>query len=1014
MEEIFHSLIANSSTDLRQIRNYKDKFSSEFESECIDIIWTFDNFHYPAGHPNRKQFVDLVQRIIDGRLLAERLLKERLDIELLSQVKVVSDQEGLQKRIVRSNTTLFYKQNKFNLLRESLVGYSQFFTSLFTNEIQLNSTISHYSLDPNCCLEMLIDFTCTDITANYPKLKIFLSHHYTNPLNFSLVLLKKEENFENEANRSNLMKLVCFLIRDGFLQISDIIDSKLVEKSKNGTMSVDSFDRHPSLVLVVYHLIDIGLINKAIQLFPLIPNLFEYKMICKRMCEFLYTNLCASRVELFGDWFTNELPGLFFSSYPDFLSKIVYFLKYCPLIHFPPLLLVLLKIANWAIRKDEGQKEFWFFILKEYLLSQIMALSIPFPPLMDELGQFLFNFDYKTRFYIYNEMKSAPSGDVLTQTRKALRRLSVETVKVIGKSLCKLACLRPLAVFGCCLDQIQAYDNMITPIIDSFKYLYPIEYDILTFTLIEALANQTKDQLKSDSINLSDWLQNLALFSGIVCKKYQWMNLEGLFNFLLSRLSAKNLLFLYMFDELIHKMTGHESSSSIPDSQLEVLSAGPVLCSLIGNGNFKKSLGRFKTSLKTGGLVQQLFVLIAYQLNSFNFDNLKLIGNITDKSKQILIHLKEIFTTEELKSFKIGKKYFGIQSKDSTLMSTIDELFSTSSLSQIHLPDEIYKNEIQKATNDGNIKLLSLLEAERTEILHSIEKFFTFLSSNPLSQSFTSNLLLERCLNSTIDSFFCVKFIQSLNNFNPIETFEIVKSFLKTFPLLISMTEGEVNNYARFYHCCLSVVVPKECLFEVGNEILFKIISLIESDEFIVIRNCILFLRFLLGIFPMIAEQASLLEHCLNKHRNDSRSDIKVLANSYLSLLISGRNRLVSSTELSGISLDRLKEALENCLREKVLSSMTDSLEIGECVEEEEADKEMEIVVDNTTDSTDRKRKSIEQKEKRETGKRKFIDEEEKGESKRYRQSSHEKDNSHSHSERHSSRRNTSSRHNKY
>ncbi len=140
------------------------------------------------------------------------------------------------------------------------------------------------------------------------------------------------------------------------------------------------------------------------------------------------------------------------------------------------------------------------------------------------------------------------------------------------------------------------------------------------------------------------------------------------------------------------------------------------------------------------------------------------------------------------------------------------------------------------------------------------------------------------------------------------------------------MTEGEVNNYARFYHCCLSVVVPKECLFEIGNEILFKIVSLIESDEFIVIRNCILFLRFLLGIFPMIAEQASLLEHCLNKHRNDSRSDIKVLANSYLSLLISGRNRLVSSTELSVKNLDRLKEALENCLREKVLSSMTDSL----------------------------------------------------------------------------------------
>ncbi len=69
---------------------------------------------------------------------------------------------------------------------------------------------------------------------------------------------------------------------------------------------------------------------------------------------------------------------------------------------------------------------------------------------------------------------------------------------------------------------------------------------------------------------------------------------------------------------------------------------------------------------------------------------------------------------------------FWHSSKDSTLVSTIDELFSTSSLSQIHLPDEIYENEIQKAKNDGNIKLPSLLEAERTEMLHSIEKFFFF------------------------------------------------------------------------------------------------------------------------------------------------------------------------------------------------------------------------------------------------------------------------------------------------
>ncbi len=52
-----------------------------------------------------------------------------------------------------------------------------------------------------------------------------------------------------------------------YLQNSDIIDSKLIEKSKNGTMNVDSFDRQPSLVLVVYLLIDIGLVIRISSYF---------------------------------------------------------------------------------------------------------------------------------------------------------------------------------------------------------------------------------------------------------------------------------------------------------------------------------------------------------------------------------------------------------------------------------------------------------------------------------------------------------------------------------------------------------------------------------------------------------------------------------------------------------------------------------------------------------------------------------------------------------------------------
>lgn len=997
MEDIFHFLIAGSSTDLRQIRSYKDKFPDEFESKCIDAIWTFDNFHYPNDHSRRRQFVDLVQRIIDGRLLTERLLRERLDTDLLHQIKMLADQEGYQRKIVRTNTALFYKQAKFNLLRESLRGYSHFFTSLFSdsNFQAANSLVSRYSLDPNCCLEMLVDFACTDLLSNYKHLQLFLTNCYANRSNLSTLIMSKEDNFENETNRSNLMRLLCLLIRDGFVQSTDVLDAKAIEKAKNFTANSNSFDKHPSLVLIVYHLVDLGLFETALQLFPLVPNLFEYKMICKKVCEFLFVALCESRRELFGDWFTQQ-PS-FFSSYEIFLKKIRYFLSHCNLSHFPPLILLVLKVANWAMRRDKAQKAVWFWIFREHLQRQVTALTAPFSPLMDELGEFLFNFNYKARFCIYSGMmKGTASGEVLQQTRKALRRLSTETVKVIGKSLCKLACLRPSAVFGCCLDQMQAYDNMIVPIVDSFKYLFPVEYDIFTFSLIEALANPTKGQLKDDAVNLSDWLQNLALFCGTAFKKYRAMNLEALVHFLFAQLGSGNLLFLHLFDELIYKMTGNESAASLTDAHLEVLSAGPLLRSLFPGASSKKSLLAFKTLLGEGNLAQQLFILIAYQLNSFTFDNPKLTGSIVDKSKQILAHLREIFGEAAFADFRVGNKHFHFQPRDLVQDSSVEEVFSNSSLAQIHLPTELYQREIEKATSESNAKLAASLESERSRMLHSVESFLASLSAGKFSgacEAFANNLLLERCINSTADSLFCVKFVQTLNSFHPNEALQIADFFSKTFSLLASMTEGEVANYARLYRACLEML-PKGKLIERGNELSFGIIALVETDQFIVLRNCVIFLRHLLGAFPVIPEQASLLEHSLHHFRADARSDIKVLANSYLALLIGSRGKLQSSVDAPAGCLEQLKEALEKCLREKVLSSMEQSLEIGECQEEPGT------VAGETTSPSGGKRR---------------LAEEETTETKRYRQDgASRKERPHGSPEKSDSRRPSSHRRNKY
>ena len=61
---------------------------------------------------------------------------------------------------------------------------------------------------------------------------------------------------------------------------------------------------------------------------------------------------------------------------------------------------------------------------------------------------------------------------------KKLYQVDNETIvkKVItqGIKLAKIALSNPLVVFGTIIDQIEIYDNMIAPVVESFKYMSPL------------------------------------------------------------------------------------------------------------------------------------------------------------------------------------------------------------------------------------------------------------------------------------------------------------------------------------------------------------------------------------------------------------------------------------------------------------------------------------------------------------------------------------------------------------
>lgn len=65
------------------------------------------------------------------------------------------------------------------------------------------------------------------------------------------------------------------------------------------------------------------------------------------------------------------------------------------------------------------------------------------------------------------------------------RRLSKDNVKQFGRHIGKVSHANPVVVFDTIVSQIQAYDNLIQPVTDAFKYLTQLSYDALSCTYID-------------------------------------------------------------------------------------------------------------------------------------------------------------------------------------------------------------------------------------------------------------------------------------------------------------------------------------------------------------------------------------------------------------------------------------------------------------------------------------------------------------------------------------------------
>ena len=125
-------------------------------SVLLDVLNVVDHETMVSDHTEERQkFCSIVKELESW--LSDSLIKERLEIDTLQDCSILKAKKIFYTRFIKTKTKLFYKQQKFNLLREESEGFAKLITEL--NQ-EIDDTITPAYLLQVCCI-------CNSVTTSH-------------------------------------------------------------------------------------------------------------------------------------------------------------------------------------------------------------------------------------------------------------------------------------------------------------------------------------------------------------------------------------------------------------------------------------------------------------------------------------------------------------------------------------------------------------------------------------------------------------------------------------------------------------------------------------------------------------------------------------------------------------------------------------------------------------------------------------------------------------------------------
>lgn len=178
--------------------------------------------------------------------------------------------------------------------------------------------------------------------------------------------------------------------------------------------------------------------------------------------------------------------------------------------------------ANKSRDKEVFHKrlEAWSKVIREILLPAVAMTSSNIGAI-NEVWRLLDFYSTPQRYAFYGEWltvwnKRIPElklrvSEAEKETKDLLKRISKTNVKQMARALAKVATGAPGTVFSAALSQIEAYDNLVDVVVDAARYFTILGYDVLTYSMLVSLSNESKSRLQRDGMGTSRWLQGSTL-----------------------------------------------------------------------------------------------------------------------------------------------------------------------------------------------------------------------------------------------------------------------------------------------------------------------------------------------------------------------------------------------------------------------------------------------------------------------------------------------------------------------